>query len=188
MLADKLTLMYDAPFRLAVLQLASVPPQQGSLLLREGFSIEFLREALLATGWVRSDGDQFRLTSHVRTEFLCDVLSDMLNLFDAPDQPSRELRDVAAAVANYQIELGSAIDVPLLALAWLDAMVREDIADEARSALRTWSKESIPVECQAHRERRMKELLQRYAAAEPAAVRLAPSVGTRAAAKSAKSG
>ncbi len=179
MLDDKLTLIYDEPYRLAVLQLASAPAQQGSLLLREGFPLEFLREAILATGWVRADGQQFRLTSQVRVEFLCDVLADMLQLFDTPDQPSRELREVAAAVAEYQVEVGAAIAIPTLAFAWLDAIVREDLADEARSAVRVWSVENIAVECEAHRQRRMKELLQRYAAAEQIATRLAPSAATR---------
>jgi hypothetical protein len=179
MLDDKLTLIYDEPFRLAVLQLASAPSQQGSLLLRAGFSVEFLREAILATGWVRADGEHFRLTSQVRIEFLCDVLADMLQLFDTPDEPSRELRDIEMAVAAYQREVGSAIAIPLLALAWLDAIVREDLADEARSAVHVWSAEHLAVECEAHRQRRMKELVQRYSATEGIATRLAPSSATR---------
>lgn len=189
MLDDKLTLIYDEPFRLAVLQLAAAPPQQGSLLLREGFSVEFLRAALLATGWVRSEGDQFRLTAQVRIEFLCDVLTDMIGLFETAEEPSRELREIEAAVAAYQEQVGSAIAISPLALAWLDVIVREDLADEARSAVRIWDAENIAVECEAHRQRRIKELLQRYAVAETVEVRMAPSAATRiGAAKIAKSG
>ena len=188
MLDDKLTLIYDESFRLAVFQLAAVPQQQGSLLLREGFSVEFLREAILATGWVRPEGDNFRLTSQVRIEFLCDVVADMLQLFDKPDEPGRELREIEVAVAAYQVSVGSTVNIPVLALAWLDAIVREDLADEARSAVRVWSEENIAVECEAHRQRRMKELVQRYAAAENVELRLAPSSATRMREGQAKSG
>lgn len=191
MLDDKLTITYDSQFQLASLHLDSTPPQQSSLLLREGFSLATLHQALIATGWVQGEEEHYRLDCHVRVDFLADVLSNMLNLFVAPEQPSRELLVVQAAVAEHQSNLGSDIAIPDLALAWLDVIVREDIADEARCSEQIWSQTNLSVECLSHRERRIKELLIRYS--QPAAgiqTRLAPSTATRSAAEAdrAKSG
>jgi hypothetical protein len=190
MLDDKLTITYDEQFQLATLRLESTPPQQCSLLLREGFSLANLHEALIATGWARFEEQHYRLDCHVRIDFLADVLSNMLNLFDAPEQASRELLAVRAAVTAQQGDLGSDIAIPDLALAWLDVIVREDIADEARSSEQIWSQSNLSVECLSHRERRIKELLVRYAQPTGVELRLAPSTATRsaAAADRAKSG
>jgi hypothetical protein len=186
MLDDKLMITYDGQFQLATLRLESSPPQQCSLLVREGFSLGNLHDALLATGWARIEEQQYRLDCHVRVDFLADVLSNMLNLFDAPEQPSRELLAVRAAVAEHQRDLGSDIAIPDLALAWLDVIVREDIADEARSSEQIWSQANLSVECLSHRERRIKELLVRYSQSAGVEMRLAPSTATRSAAENAR--
>lgn len=182
MLDDKLMITYDGQFQLATLRLESSPPQQSSLLLREGFSLANLHEALIATGWARVEERHYRLDCHVRVDFLADVLSNMLNLFDAPESPSRELLAVRTAVAEHQHELGSDIAIPDLALAWLDVIVREDIADEARCSEQIWSQANLSIECLSHRQRRIKELLVRYSQSAGVEMRLAPSTATRSAA------
>lgn len=187
MLDDKLTITYDEQFQLATLRLESTPPQQCSLLVREGFSLGNLHDALLATGWARIEEQHYRLDCHVRVDFLADVLSNMLNLFDAPEQPTGELLAVRAAVAEHQRELGSDIAIPDLALAWLDVIVREDIADEARSSEQIWSQANLSVECLSHRQRRIKELLVRYSQPASVELRLAPSTATRLAMENTRS-
>ncbi len=191
MLDDKLTISYDAQFQLACLRLDSTPPQQCSLLLREGFSLADLHTAIVATGWARVEDQHYRLDCNVRVDFLVDVLGNMLNLFEAPQQPSLQLQVVRTALAEHQNSFCSDIAIPDWALAWLDVIVREDIADEARCSAQIWSQANLSVECLSHRERRIKELLIRYS--QPAMgvqPRLAPSTATRVAANAqrAKSG
>jgi hypothetical protein len=162
MINDILSIEYDPEIRMAFLKIGDVRPDRAAFSLPDGFGPDEVRELLLATGLVRADGEFYRLVQFIRAEHLSEILSEMLAQFDSPGVPCEELLEVQAAVEDYQSGIGSSSDIPLIALAWLDVMVRQDIAEEARSSDEIWSKTKFVVETKAHRDRRMKELLKRY--------------------------
>jgi hypothetical protein len=124
MINDILSIEYDAELRMAFLKIGDLRPDTAAFSLADGFGPNDVREALLATGSVRPDGDFYRLIQFIRAEHLSEILSEMLAQFDAPSVPREELLEVQAAVEDYQSGIGSSCGIPLMALAWLDVMVR----------------------------------------------------------------
>jgi hypothetical protein len=62
--------------------------------------------------------------------------------------------------------------------------VRDDLADEARSAADIWTADAIEVNCERSRLTRVEELIARYSLSEPIVSRMAGSVRTRSISKS----
>ena len=157
--------------------------QKEIVWLREGFGLDDVREAITATGWVQQDGDELRFTS--AGDSLCgrtisDVLEDIFGYFNAPGNPTDELREVQSAVTEYEAMRESKLDIPLYAYAWLDMTVREDLADEARSARDLWATSTVAIDLARNRERRVEELFSRYSQREARAIgRMAGSLPTR---------
>ena len=153
--------------------------------LRESFSLDDVRSAVLATGWVSQDGEELRFTSafdshRLFARSLSDVVEDMFSYFNSPDDPTDELLAVQLAVAEYEGAGEPRLDIPPYAYAWLDIMLREDVADEARSTKDIWAKSEVTIELDRNREHWIEELLSRYSQpATRATSRMAGSLPTR---------
>ncbi len=130
--------------------------------LAPGFSRDDVRTALLATGQVTQHGSDWVIAQGGSCRSLGQLLGEMFTYFDGPDQPSPELREVQAAVADYGLTPATCPAMPLWALAWLDLAVREDLADDARSREGVWSSPDFVIHAEAHCRRRVEELLRRY--------------------------
>ena len=162
MINDIVTVELDDRLRVVVLKVGDYSPAAGAFLLPKGFGIAEVREALLASGQVRAEGDSIRLVEFIGAELLAELISSMLSRFDSPGIPGDELLEVRSILQDFQSGFDSTVEIPLMAIAWLDVTVREDLADEVRGANEVWSKPKFTVETTYHRQRRMTELLKRY--------------------------
>ena len=164
MIGDKLTLDYKPDEGIVWLIVTSTSGLQHKelILLRNGFGPEDIREAVIATGWVEPVGGELQLTSDISCESLRDVVEAMLGYFVEPGVPGIELREIMSAVSEFDSvhELRRAIS--LYAYAWLDVMVRDDLADEARSTHRIWQHSEVVIDLARNCDRRVKELVARY--------------------------
>jgi hypothetical protein len=152
------------------------------LWLREGFGIDDVCQAVLATGWVRQlEGGELRLTSDIRCETLRDMVEAVFGYFIEPGVPGIQLREIQSAVSEYDSVFALRRVIPLYAFAWLDVILREDLADEARSANRIWVKSNLALDLARLRDRRVAELVARYSPQGSAGAigPLAPSQPTR---------
>ena len=179
---NRLSLEYDEDDR-AVWVTVDSPygiQQRQAIWLREQFALEHVQAAILATGRVTQHDGEYRLASDIRCEQLCATVESMLDLFDAPDVPSRQLQIVQTALAEQDLIPSAYGDISLYALAWLDVMVREDLADTARSAADIWTKSEVSIDVEAQCQRRVAELLSRFPHIKAKQVdRLAGSIPTR---------
>lgn len=162
MINDIVTVELDDRLRVVVLKVGDSTPDTGAFLMREGFEISDVRAALLASGLVRAEGESFRLAEFIGAERLADLVSSMLSRFDSPEVPGEALLEVHSMLQVFLSGSDSTVEIPLMATAWLDVIVREDLADEARSANEVWSKSKLIIEPKFHRDRRMKELVKRF--------------------------
>lgn len=163
-----------------------IEPQSGRevshvLLPSEGFQLNQLREALQATDWVAAAGDQLLLHSDRQLAALGQVVGAMFDYYVSPGQPSQRLLRVRDQVNAGQAVRDSGLQFPLFAYAWLDLMVRDDLADEARSAGDVWNCDHVQIDVRRVRDRRVEQLVQRYSAAQTSPGRLAPSGRRRSA-------
>lgn len=173
---EQLQLQYDQDDHavwLVVSRVGAGRPDQELLRLREGFGLEQVRQALLATGWVHQHDDDLWLKYGLDLAVVQDVAQRMLDYFETPAEPRSMLLEVQAAVEAYDAVQQDEVHIPLIAYAWLDIMVREDLADEARSAKRIWTDPALVIEIESHSRRRVDELCKRYASRPP--MRMAPS-------------
>jgi hypothetical protein len=165
-----------------------------SIWLRETFDVQDVRDAILATPWVSCDDadDALVLLPGARCETIRDVVQQMLGYFDAPGVPSPQLIDIKSAVQRFHGETAPEQNLSWYAYAWLDVMVRDDIADQARSAEGIWTLGETVVDVLPHFRRRIEQLFSwsSQPVTHMSAVRMAGSVSTRAAhsGRDAKSG
>jgi hypothetical protein len=147
--------------------------------LPNGFTIACVYQAVLATGWVERRGEGYVAERSVRCTDLCRTVEEMFLYFDGPEEPSGRLLQIREAVGEYFVVQDADLDIPLWAYAWLDLIVRDDMADEARCADDVWKNRELVINSESHCHRRVKELVARYsqAAAEPSTGtgRMAPS-------------
>jgi hypothetical protein len=164
MAGNKLSLEYDEDDRAVWLTVESPYgiQQRQAIWLRDEFALEHVQAAILATGRASQNDGEYRLSSDIRCEQLCAIVESILDLFDAPDVPSRQLQDLQTALAEQDIIPSANTDISLYALAWLDVMVREDLADAARGATDIWRKSEISIDVETHCQRRVTELLSRF--------------------------
>ena len=155
--------------------------QKDVVRLRDGFGIGDVRAAALATGWVRQDGDELHFTnacnSGVFGGSLSNLIADMFSYFNAANDPTDELHEVQSAVAEYEGVKESRLDIPPYAYAWLDIMLREVIADQARGSKDIWAKSEGAIELDRAREHWVAALLARYA--QPSAGTVSRMAGSR---------
>ena len=149
------------------------------------FSVEELQEVLLATPWIQGEEGRLYLKNDVWHEHLAEVVNEMLGYFHAPDEPYPKLLEVKAAVGEYHSIRESSIDFSLYTYAWLDVMVREDVADEARSKDDIWRHDQMSVDCESICDRRVEELIAYYSRSQMRIVgRMAGSISTHETEKS----
>jgi hypothetical protein len=148
---------------------------RGQVQLRDGFEVQQVRAALLATDSVDEQQGTLRLTEPTSCAALAELAERMLDYFETPTQPRPRLQEVQSAVEQQTSRPGDAM--PLMALAWLDIIVREDLADVARGAAGIWTDRQLLIETEPHCHRRLEEVRQRYA--RRAALRMAPSARAR---------
>jgi hypothetical protein len=185
MQGDRLDLISRDENNVAWLFIDSPHRQLEPVWLHNGFALEDVREALLATGWVREDGNELRQTNDLRCVTISDHLQAMLGYFTAPGVPGRELLELQRKVEQSALFQRQQPNIPAYAYAWLDVMVREDIADAARSASEIWNVDATSIECERIRLARVEELIARYSHADAAShSRMAGSVSTRQAKQS----
>jgi hypothetical protein len=138
------------------------PDDEALFELPPAFSREDVRIALLATGQVSERDAELVLAADGNCRSLSRLMGEMFSYFDSSEQPSAQLREVQAAVSEYGLTPATCPAMPLWALAWLDLVVREDLADDARSREGIWSDPDFVVHVEPHCRRRVDELLRRY--------------------------
>jgi hypothetical protein len=167
MLQDKLTIDFDEEQGWVAFCLTSPygdERKSSFTLRRDGFSIDDIREATLATGWVEQRDDALAVTGDVSGATLANFVSKMIAYFEAPGLPNKELLGIKDAVDEYYIlqDAEPPVVIPLFAYAWLDLIVREDLADDARSADNVWSGKDLMIDVDKHCDYRVDELVRRY--------------------------
>jgi hypothetical protein len=136
--------------------------EEHGFALRGEFAVQDVWEAALATGWVREQDEQY-VVDDVSCAKLRDVVAEMFGYFDGPGHPRGRLLRVKQAVSEYFIVQDTQPVIPLWAYAWLDVMVREEVADEARSAEDMWRDSPLMIDVERYCQRRVEALVRRYA-------------------------
>jgi hypothetical protein len=135
--------------------------QANLLLPSRGFGLHHLGDPFLATGWVRRDDDRLLLQDNVSVESIREVVSEMFEYFTASDVPSPELLNIQSAVDSFDIVPAWNVRISLFAYAWLNIMVRDDLAEQARQSANLWSRNQISIDTQRICQRRLQELVHR---------------------------
>jgi hypothetical protein len=145
--------------------------------LPPGFTLPDVLEAALATGLVTRKKSALLLEATTGCNALASYIDAMLGYFAAPGKPSRRLARIVELVREgYELEES----LPLWSFAWLDVIVREEIAEAAREQVDPWGADRLELEFTAIRDRRVADVLevdQRRTGAEE--LRLAKSKRTR---------
>jgi len=184
---ETLTLQFDEADRVVWLLhcAGGLARHRQSIWLRDTFDVQDVRDAILATPWVTEDDGQKALVllHGARSETIRDVVQQMLAYFDAPGAPSPALIAVKSAVQRLHGETEQQRNLSWYAYAWLDVMVRDDIADQVRSAEEIWTLGETIVDVVPHFRLRLEQLLSRSPkmTSETTPIRMAGSVSTRVA-------
>jgi hypothetical protein len=144
--------------------------------LPPGFTLPDVLEAALATGLVTRKNSSLFLDARTGCNALAGYIDAMLGYFKAPGKPSPRLSRLAE-----QIRDGFEVDdsLPLWGFAWLDLIVREDIADAARENVDPWSADRLELEYATLRDRRVAEVLESHRSRTSGEGRLAKSKRSR---------
>jgi hypothetical protein len=170
-------------------RLAEKPPgeqSQAEFQLPKGFSLDDVLEAARATGWLIDRQGIPWIDQQTGCAFLADFVVAILYYFDGSQKPSKRLMAIQAAVEEWLAD-ENAGDVRLSpwVCAWLDLIVRDDAKEDVLTAEDVWRKDSLQVDLAKHRQRRLRQVLQRLRQAEPAEAeaaeigRMAPSQRSR---------
>jgi hypothetical protein len=143
----------------------------------EGFRMEDLHQAVLATGWVReANEDSLLVDRDVDCLRLGCLVEEMLFVVEVPAREDNEsdglcrsrLKRVRERMRRFSEE-----SLTCWELAWLEIMVREDLADLVRTSEMIWGTEPIRLDVCPVIEHRLEQLrLRRKATMTP---RLTPS-------------
>jgi hypothetical protein len=159
---------------------------RGTLPARDGFTRDDIVAALLATAWVTRRGSSLLLGSDIGCRYLAGIVDEMLGCFSRDKSPSRRLEQVRLMLAGELPDGLTIDDVSWWHCAWLDVLIREDAADEARVAAGQCEGDRVVVELEPLRRRRIEQLwagIKRMTeprpAMSPAASRMAPSGRSR---------
>jgi hypothetical protein len=125
--------------------------------LPPGFTLPDVLEASLATGLVIAKNSGLLLDSKTGCNDLAKSIDAILGCFKAPGKPTPRLARVVKQIrAGFDVE----DSLPLWSYAWLDLVVREDIADAARESVDPWGSDRLELELASLRDRRVAEALQ----------------------------
>jgi hypothetical protein len=136
-----------------------------SLELRPGFTLEHVLAAVDATGWVVERDGELRIEGRIGCDRLARAAAEILSYFDGPDMPNPELLALRDQIALRFGDEGVA-NIPLQAYAWLDLVLREIVAEAARSASALWKQDLLVIDLDKLREERIREFRRRYAPAD----------------------
>jgi hypothetical protein len=152
-----------------------------ALEIPPGFVFDDILAAVDATGWVVERGGERWIQDHIGCDQMVRTVERMLSYFDRSDEATDELRGIKDQVDERFKDAVDDMEIPLWACAWLDVVLRDDLADAARSASAPWEHDRLTIDVGRLRDARIRELRHRYAQprAVPAAQRLAGSVRTR---------
>jgi len=151
-----------------------------SLEIPPGFTLDDILAATDATGWVVERRGERWIQEHTGCDQLARTVEQMLSYFDHPDVPNGELRGVKDQIDACFGDAVDDVEIPLWAYAWLDLVLREDLADAARSASAPWKHDRLMIDVGKLRDARIRELRHRYSPrAIFAAQRIAGSARTR---------
>lgn len=151
---------------------------QSLLPLPEGFTLEDVRDALTATGWVSTDGEVLYLLQSKSCCDLSEITLELFSYFESSGEPRRRLREVAEAVTEYSVVQDAQLQLSWWAYAWLDLIVRDDLAEEARGVTSVW-RDTLQLDAGRLAERRVREMVERYGREALAVRRMASSVRSR---------
>ena len=141
---------------------------RGLVTNAKGFSQSEIIDAVCASGFVHLRNGLLQISNHIDCEQLAELVDQIFDdYFDAPRQPADRLRRVCEAV-DPQLPLGLHVQIPLFAYAWLDLTIRIDMAELAR-AVDPWAPNPVQIDATRCRDRRVRELVDRYLATKNAA-------------------
>ncbi|HUY36027.1 MAG TPA: hypothetical protein VMV69_25030 [Pirellulales bacterium] len=154
---------------------------RDSLEIRPGFTLEHVLAAVDATGWVVERNGERRIQDHIGCDRLARIVAEMLSYFDGPDEPNDVLRGVKEQIDSCFDAAHDGSGIPLWACAWLDLVLRDDVADAARSANTAWNADLLTIDVGKLRDERIRELRRRYpeSPATPEVQRMADSARIR---------
>jgi hypothetical protein len=152
-----------------------------SLEIPPGFAFDDILAAIDATGWVVEQAGERWIQDHIVCDQLVQTVERMLSYFSRSDAASDELRGIKDEIDAYFADAVDDMQIPLWAYAWLDIVLREDLADAARTAGAPWKDDRLMIDVGQLRDARTRELRLRYSQsrAVPAAQRTAGSARTR---------
>jgi len=133
---------------------------RGLLTNVHGFSREEIIEAACSSGWVVCEDEVLEVDDEVGCEELANLIERIFDeYYEGPGNPNEWLLRIRDEIDNYLGEHD--LEMPLVAYAWLDLFVREDVADEARRT-DPWLGDSLSVTLNNKRNRRVEQFAQRY--------------------------
>jgi hypothetical protein len=159
---------------------------QAIFQLPKGFTLDDVLEAVRATGWVVDREGVPWIDHQTGCTFLADFVLEMFYYFDAPNRPSKRLAGIQAAVAQLLAgQTEAEVRLSPWVSAWLDLVVRNDAKEEVLTAEDLWRSDVLRVDIGKHRERRLRQALER---AQQPAESSETAAGTVAAQGSAEAG
>lgn len=129
---------------------------RGLLELPPRFTLADVCQAALASGLVVEKNNQFFLDAATGCKALADYIDGILEYFESAGTPGLELKRVIQEVHDH-FDVDE--NMPLWCYAWLDLIVREDIAEAARGQAQPWRMDRLVLELAALRDRRVNEAI-----------------------------
>jgi hypothetical protein len=130
---------------------------RGLLELPPRYTLADVSAAARATGLVVARNDDFLLDATTGCNALANYIDRLFGYFEKPGKPAADLKRVIEQVRRrFEVE----DDLPLWSYAWLDLIVRDDLADAARSEADPWAADELTLDVAKVRNRRLKEVLE----------------------------
>lgn len=152
------------------------------LQLTRGFDLDSILAAAAATGWTEQrDGEWRILSSQSCRELVC-LLDAMLEYFDGPDEPHPQVLQIKAqvdALLADDPDTGAVLNLTLWHYARLDLLLRENLADAARSLDGIWVQDDQLLDVRGVRTSTIRRFCQDARLADVSARRMAPSARTQ---------
>ncbi len=150
---------------------------------KRGFDLDSILTAVFATGWTELRDGQWRILSSQNCRDLVCLLDEMLEYFDGPQQPHPEVLQIQEQVDALLADdphAGAAFNLTLWHYARLDLLLRENLADAARSLDGIWVREDHLLDVRGVRTSTIRKFCQDAQLADVFTRRMAPSARTQA--------
>lgn len=129
---------------------------RGLLELPPRFTLADVSQAALASGLVVAKKKQFLIETTTGCNALASYIDRMLAYLEDPLTPGRELERVIEQVRE---RFEAPEELSLWSYAWLDLIIRDDLADAARDA-DPWGADQLTLDLAKIRDRRLEEVLE----------------------------